>query len=98
MSIVLSPRIERRLIAEASLRGVPPERLADQLIDAALPPSPGLPPNQSSIDILDQWQSQTKTDDPVELQHRQVEFEQFSTEMNATRIATDGPDARIPFP
>jgi hypothetical protein len=98
MTIILSPDTETRLAAEASRRGIRADQLVEQLIDAALPKKTESKPNQSSIDILDQWETETATSDPEEIAKRQIEFEEFKAELNRTRLMTDGPDARIPFP
>lgn len=55
-------------------------------------------PNQASIDILDQWEAETATNDPAELRKRQEEFEEFKAELNATRLSAEGVNARVPFP
>ena len=95
---MLSAKIERKVIAEASRRGVQADQLVEQLIDIALPqPTEGVP-NQSSIDLLNEWEARTATDNPQEIARRLTEFEKFKREMNLTRLLTDGPDARIPFP
>lgn len=98
MTIVLLPETERRLTAEASRRGVEPDKLAQQFIDSALPDLFDKMPNQSSIDLLNEWEIATATDDSQEIARRQLEFEEFKREMNQTRLMTDGPTARIPFP
>ena len=98
MTITPVPEVERRLKAEASRRGVDADRFLNQLIEAALPLAPEKRPNQSSIDLLNAWEAQTTTDDPREIALRQVEFEEFKRELNQTRLMTDGPNARVPFP
>jgi hypothetical protein len=98
MTIILSGDTERRLLDEAARRGVRADQLVTELIDAALPKSMGKRPNQASIDILNEWEAETATDDPVEITRRQEEFEEFKREMNQTRLSTDGPNARVPFP
>ena len=98
MTIMLSAKTEGRVKAEASRRGVGADQLVEQLIDAALPQPSGKKPNQSSIDLLNAWEVQTATDDPDEIARRLAEFEEFKRELNQTRLMTDGPDARIPFP
>jgi hypothetical protein len=98
MTIILSAATERRLAAEASRRGIGMDQLVEQLIDALLPKETGAKPNQASIDILNEWEAQTATDDPGEIARRQAEFEEFKRELNQTRLAMDGPDARVPFP
>ena len=55
-------------------------------------------PNQSSIDILNAWEAETATNDATEIARRQEEFDEFKRELNLTRLATDGPAARVPFP
>ncbi len=54
--------------------------------------------NRRSIEILDAWEAVDATDDPQEIARRQEEFEQIKAELNATRRATDGTDARVPYP
>jgi hypothetical protein len=98
MTITLSDKTQRRLTAEASRRGVRAEQLAEQLLNAALPEPTTENPNQSSIDILNEWEAQTATTDPKELAEAQREFEEFKQALNETRRAIDGPNARIPFP
>jgi hypothetical protein len=98
MTIMLSDETVKKPQSEASRRGIRAEQLAEQLIDAALPDASSSPPNQSSIEILNEWEAQTATEDPQELARRQAEFEAFKKELNRTRLDTDGPKARIPFP
>ncbi|HZK81997.1 MAG TPA: hypothetical protein VFC46_13040 [Humisphaera sp.] len=98
MTIILSPETETQLVAEASRRGIRADQLVEQLINDALPKKMEGKSNQSSIDILNEWEAQTATDDPEEIARRQIEFEEFKTELNQTRLMTDGPNARIPFP
>ena len=98
MTIILSAETENRLITEASRRGIGTDQLVEQLIDAGLPKATAARPNQSSIDILNEWEARTGTDDRMEIVRRQEEFEEFKRELNQTRLATDGPEARIPFP
>jgi len=98
MTIVLSEEASKKLNDEACRRGVPAEQLVEQLIDAALPANGSTAPNQSSIDILNAWETETTTDDPQELARRRLEFEEFKRELNRTRLMTDGPNARVPFP
>jgi hypothetical protein len=98
MTIILTAETEKRLIAEASRRGIGTEQLAEQLIDAGLRKSPPPSTNQRSIDILNEWEAETATTDPDEIARRQQEFEEFKRELNETRLASDGPDARVPFP
>ena len=85
-------------MAEASRRGIRADQLVEQLIDAALPKKSEVNPNQSSIDILNEWDAETATSDPEEIARRQIEFEEFKAVLNRTRLMTNGPDARIPFP
>jgi len=98
MTIILGSETERRLIAEASRRGIGTEQLAEQLIDAGLGTSSTPSTNQRSIDILNEWEAETATTDPDEIARRRQEFEEFKRELNETRLATDGPGARVPFP
>jgi hypothetical protein len=73
-------------------------QLAEQLIDAALLRSSEARVNEKSLQILDEWEAQDATDDPAEIARRQAEFEEFKRELNQTRLAADGPNARIPYP
>jgi len=98
MTITLSENTEGRLLAEAKRRGVGVNQLAEQLIEAALPQAGDNSANQRSIEILDQWEAEDATTDPDEIARRQAEFEEFKRELNQTRRATDGPNARIPYP
>jgi hypothetical protein len=98
MTINLSTEAEKRLFAEASRRGIAASQLVEQLIDAGLPNGSEPAPNRSSIDILNDWEAETATDDPAEIARRQDEFEEFKRELNKTRLTTDGPGARVPFP
>ena len=97
MMIVLSAETEARLKEEALRRGIAADQLVEQLIlEAAL--KRGQKPGQATLDLFDEWEREDATDDPQEIARRQAEFEDFKREMNATRVATDGPNARIPFP
>jgi hypothetical protein len=97
MTIMLSAETETRLREEALRRGIAADQLVDQLIreaTAKTEPKPG----QATLDLLDQWEREDATDDPQEIARRQAEFEDFKREMNATRLAAEGPNSRIPFP
>ncbi len=106
MTITLPIDMETGLNREAQRHGVNAEEFVKRLIAGALPPAGTVQDelttqaraNQSSIDILNQWERQTATDDPAEIARRQSEFEEFKREMNGNRRETDGPDARTPFP
>jgi hypothetical protein len=97
MMIVLSAETETRLKEEALRRGMAADQLVEQLIrEAAARPQPK--PGQATLDLFDEWEREDATDDPQEIARRQAEFEDFKREMNVTRLATDGPNSRIPFP
>jgi hypothetical protein len=98
MTIKLSTEAESRLIAEASRRGIAADELVEQLIDAGLAAQSESGANQASIDVLNEWEAETATNDPAEIARRQEEFEEFKRALNETRLASDGADARIPFP
>lgn len=97
MTITLSADAEARLKAEAQRRGIAADQLIEQLIRQAID-APLAKPGNATIDLFDRWQREDATDDPEEIERRQAEFEQFKRELNATRAATDGPNARVPFP
>jgi hypothetical protein len=97
MMIVLSVEAEARLKEEALRRGMAADQLVEQLIREAVP-KPQRKPSQATLELFDEWEREDATDDPQEIARRQAEFEEFRREMNATRLATDGPAARVPFP
>lgn len=97
MTITLPPEIESRLNSEAQRRGVDAETYVRDLLDRNLPHE-GPFADQATIDVLNQWEADTFTDDPEELARRQREFEEFKGAMNRNRLETEGPNARVPFP
>ncbi len=96
MVIVLSGAIETQLKEEALRRGLAADQLVEELIRQAAekPQRPG----EATLTLFEEWEREDSTNDPHEIARRQAEFEDFKREMNATRLATDGPNARVPFP
>jgi len=93
MTIALSAELEARLTHEARQRGLDVSSYANQLLAKSL----GMR-DQATIDLIERWEAQDKTDDPEELARRQQELDEFKAAMNRNRLESDGPNARTPFP
>jgi hypothetical protein len=65
---------------------------ARQLLVAQLPPER---PGDRTLALFAQWEAEDATDDPEEIARRNREWEEFKSNINATRAETG---ARILFP
>ena len=83
MHVVLDPETDQRLRREAARRGVAPEDLARQLIEAHLSTSPAADANGPALQMLADWDREDRTDDLAEISRRQQEFEEFRASINA---------------
>ncbi|HET6249381.1 MAG TPA: hypothetical protein VFE47_16915 [Tepidisphaeraceae bacterium] len=97
MVIELSADAETRLKEVALRRGIAADQLVEELIREAAAKTQ-VRPGESTLALFDEWEREDATDDPQEIARRQAEFDELKRAMNQTRLATDGPDARIPFP
>ena len=79
MTLVLDlpPDVEYRLKEEAARHGQPEAECALHLLDQHLPTHR----HPLSL-IIDQWDEEDATDDPVELEARQREWEEFKEAIN----------------
>ncbi len=101
MDIKLSPLAERRLSNQARAEGVDLPTLAARVLEAEASrlSADGTPKtNQATIDLLNQWEANEATKDPVELARRQREAEEFIQSINESRAECEGPNARKHFP
>ena len=96
MTIKLRPDLEARLKDEAQRRGVDPNDCANEVLDLGLPLRSG--DNQATLDLLAQWDEEEATDDPVELERRRAEAEEFMQNLSRNRIEMEGLDARKLWP
>ena len=93
MSIIidLSPEVESRLEQEAKRNGVEKTTYAGRLIEDHFPvpsgtengASPQLSEKQQRlIALMDAWDKEDETDDPIEIAARQTEWEEFKESIN----------------
>ena len=83
MSLVidLAPGVESRLEQEAAKKGFEPSEYAGRLIENGLP-AQVTERQQSILAMLDAWDAEDETDDPVEIAARQAEWEEFKESIN----------------
>jgi len=58
--------------------------LARQLIEERLADSQAAQDAKRTLDLLDQWELEDRTDDPEELQRRRRDFEEFKAGINSS--------------
>ena len=96
----LPPDVETRLQAEASRQGVPVADVALRLVADNLPPiaplqekaEPVLTEKQkAALALLAQWRIEDATDDPEELERREVAIQTLAANLNANRAAEGRP-------
>ena len=93
ITITVPTDLASRLKTEAARRGLDPGEFAAALLDAAL-----RQPDRASLGVLERWEAENRTDDPAEIARRQEEFRTFKEAMNASRLESEGPASRKPFP
>ena len=82
LTIQLPQDLGEALRREAQRRGIDAEQLAAQIIQENLPPAERAAALRS---LFAQWAAEDATEDPEELERRQVEWEQLQRDMNANR-------------
>src|SRR5579862_2493376 len=95
MTISIPPELEKRLIDEASRRGVAAEQCAAELIAKGLPAERS---NQASLELLAKWDAEEATDDPAEIERRRRDAEDFMQSLARSRVEMEGPKARRLWP
>lgn len=83
LTISLSQESEERLRKKAAELGQPLDVYAARVLEEAAktPCSPA--GDQGTIDLLQSWNAQDATTDPIELSARQREWDEFAASMNA---------------
>ena len=84
MTVALPEDLESQLHAEASRHGMQAVDYAVSLIRLALPAAKPPKPeaDQVTLDLLARWDAEDRTDDPVEIQRRNAQWEEFRRSMN----------------
>ena len=97
LTIELSPQISARLDALAMERGLDPQTIVANLVEANLPrldveqPAARLasrsldPENEASIALLQSWMDEDSTDDAEEIRDAEEELAEFKRNMNEPR-------------
>jgi hypothetical protein len=100
LTIDLNTLLEDRLKREAHRRGLDPQAYARQLIEAGLSVDVEGQKrvNQSTLDLLRQWDAEQSSGDPTEDAQRERELADFKAALNQNRRDSEGPAARVPFP
>ena len=100
LMIDLPADVESRLKTEAERHGLEPREYARRLIEAGLPVDADRQRslNQSTLDLLAQWERRDATEDAAELARRAAAVAEFKDGMNHTRLASEGPESRKPYP
>jgi len=79
MTITLPNEIENLVRSAAVRSGVDADTFVTQLIVKHLPTTAI---DQATIDLLNQWSQEDKTDDPAEIQRRREQFTDFAKSLN----------------
>jgi hypothetical protein len=90
--IKLSEEEGARLRATAARNGVSTAECARQVLVTHLPPEE---PEDRTLELFAQWESEDATNDPEEIVRRNREWEEFKASINATRAAAG---ARLLYP
>lgn len=82
IELKLRPDLQVRVEAQAAALGIPVTAWIAEVIEQAAPPlSNGSP----TLALFAAWDAEDATSDPVELERRQREFEEFQANMNRNR-------------
>ncbi len=87
MTLHLSPQLEDRVRGEAARRGIPPEELVERIVEERLSDRVEFGRRDATLALLSQWSLEDRTDDPVELERRQKEWDAFRTSMNEDSLS-----------
>jgi len=93
MTIEVDGQLEERLKRAAESAGAEPPVIARRLLDEHLPRA-----NEASLALLEEWERQNATTDPVELKRRAEEGEAFMSNLARARVESEGPQARRLWP
>lgn len=94
MTISLPKDLEVRLRDAATKAGIDAESLAARLIEQSLPNKV----DQTTLDLLSQWDAEEKTADAAELESRKAQLREFMEQMNQNREQSEGANARRVYP
>ena len=87
-TIELTPEQSAILKAEASARGTDERIVLDGLIAGLQKSVNGIKPeNRALIELLDTWSEEDATEDPVELESREADWQALRAGLNANRAA-----------
>ena len=96
IQIELAPDVKARLEAQASRLGLETTAYAKKLIEENLPQTS---PEQGSLaKLFAEWEAEDATDDPVEIERRNREAEEFMQNLARNRVEMEGPNARKLWP
>ena len=94
--IELTPEQSAILQSEASARGIDERVVLDSLIAGLQKDTDKIKPkNRALIELLDTWSEEDATDDPVELDRREADWQALKAGLNANRAANG---ERLLFP
>jgi hypothetical protein len=89
--------MEQRLKQEAARQGLNESEYARRVLERNLPRATGTI-DQPTLDLFAQWDREDQTDDPLEIERRNREFEELKESLNRNRLESGGPNARKIFP
>ena len=95
LTLNIPAELESRLREQAGRAGLDPAEYARLLIERSLPETGA---SQGLLDSFSRWEAEDATDDPAELTRRRREVEDFMRGMNRSRVESEGPAARKPYP
>lgn len=104
LTISLPAEAEARLRQRAQAVGQDVTRYIERLLTEEFggPASPAnavaKSPCQATLDLLDQWEREDRTNDPAELARRQREGEELMENLDRNRREMEGPHARKLWP
>lgn len=78
VTITLPEPLAERVREAATREGISADGLALRLLDSSLASSK----DQATLDLLRSWDQEDATSDPVELEERRREFDEFRRSMN----------------
>ena len=102
MTVILNlkPELEKKVAQQAAAEGTAVSYYLEKLIEETVTPEPAIIDtqaqilkNQAALAMLRQWNEEDATDDPAELEKRQVEWEEFKAAMNESHSSD-----RVLFP
>jgi hypothetical protein len=82
VKLELDAQTEASIAAQAAARGVPVQTFLQSLIQKAANQGQ---PGAATLALFEKWNAEDDTLDPVELERRRAEFEEFKAGVNANR-------------